>query len=113
MPTAALPRPPIVPKDANRRTHRNSVLAQLRAMQEVAFADINEDETKPSDRAALMRAYVLLEEQRRILRMRPAPKPIDVSGLQRGSKRGQRQAATPNPVPTDAPGQAGIEPKQP
>lgn len=105
---------------ANRNPHRNTVLAQLRDMQEVAFRDIRSDDTKPNDRAALMRAYVLLEEQRRILRMRPAPKPIDVSELQKHrakrKSRAQLGSGTPAVVyeaPRPQPAQPAPAPAQP
>jgi hypothetical protein len=41
--------------------------------------DIQDANTKPAVRAQLARALVALLEEKRIQRMRPAPKPIDVS----------------------------------
>jgi hypothetical protein len=67
--------------------NRNSVLRELREMQMVAYALVKAADTKPSDVAQLMRAHVAAEQQRNILRMRPAPKPIDVSTLHPKPKR--------------------------
>jgi hypothetical protein len=71
---------------ADRTPHRNSVLRELRAMQATAFALIQDSEVKPSDKAHLMRGYVLCEQQRNVLKMRPVPKPIDVTNFQRKLK---------------------------
>ena len=68
---------------AKRRTHRASVLLELREMQKVAYNRVMDDTTEDKDVAQLMRAYVTAEEQRNVLRMRPNPKPIDVTELHR------------------------------
>ena len=78
---------------AKRRTHRNSILRELREMQEVAYSLCRDSDAKPSDVAQLMRAYVACDQQRNVLRMRPAPKPIDVSDRQ--AKRRSRSQAVP------------------
>jgi hypothetical protein len=53
-------------------------------LQEIALRDCRNAETKPHIRAALMRAWCDLEERKRILRMKPLPKSVDVSnGRQR------------------------------
>lgn len=85
---------------ADRTPHRNSVLAQLRGMQEVAYGLITDEETKASDVAQLMRAYVAAEQQRNVLRMRPAPKPIDVSDRKR---KPRQRASVVSPAPQAAP----------
>lgn len=77
---------------ADRTPHRNTVLMQLREMQDVAHAlSVNKD-TEPQHVAQLIRAYVEAEKQRNVLRMRPAPKPIEVGldgkPLKAGRKRG-------------------------
>ena len=41
--------------------------------------DALDPKTTPAARAQVARAVEVLEERKRILRMRPAPKPIDVS----------------------------------
>lgn len=81
----------------DKRPHRNSVLRELREMQQIAYADCQDDETKPAERAQLMRAYVALEQQRNVLRMRPAPKPIDVQPKLRKPK------TSPGPSVSDLP----------
>jgi hypothetical protein len=40
-----------------------------------------------------MRAYVALEQQRNVLRMKPTPKPMDVSDLQRQRQRAREAKA--------------------
>ncbi len=48
-------------------------------LQDLMLRDARDDKTTPSQRAQLARAWSELEERKRILRMRPKPKDIDVS----------------------------------
>lgn len=74
-------------------------------MQQVAFKLCTDPDTKPSDVAQLMRAHVAAEQQRNILRMRPAPKPIDTTQLRKNKRGRQATAAASDPValPTPTP----------
>lgn len=76
-------------------------------MQQVAYKLVIDPETKPSDVAQLMRAHVAAEQQRNILRMRPAPKPIDVSPKIRARKpsvvRPLEMPAEPPPAQSQSP----------
>jgi hypothetical protein len=47
-------------------------------LQRVAYDLVMDSETKPSDCAQLIRAWEVLEERKRILRMRPKPKDIEM-----------------------------------
>ncbi len=91
---------------ADRRPHRNSVLRELREMQQTAYARVQKPETEDKDVAQLLRAYVTAEQQRNVLRMRPAPKPIDVSDKRKPQRRRVQvqdhtpQALPPAPTPT-------------
>lgn len=49
------------------------------AIQQRLFEDIEDPHTKPVIRAALAKAYCNVEEMKRVLTMRPAPKAVDVS----------------------------------
>ena len=82
---------------ADRTPHRTSVLRELRDMQIVAYGLVCDPETKPSDVAQLMRAHVAAEQQRNVLRMRPAPKPVDTT-LLKTKKRISTGAAAPKPA---------------
>ena len=48
-------------------------------MQRVLFEAVRLQDTKPMEKAALAKAYATLEEMKRIIAMRPAPKAVDVS----------------------------------
>ena len=48
-------------------------------IQEILFRDIMADGTKLVDRANLAKAFCTVEEMKRVLQMRPAPKAIDVT----------------------------------
>ena len=48
-------------------------------MQRFLYADATNDKTEPRDRAQVARAWDALEERKRILRMKPKPKDVDVS----------------------------------
>lgn len=90
---------PVDPKNtADRTPHRNSVLAELREMQKVAYARVMDEKTEDKDVAQLLRAYVTAEQQRNILRMRPNPKPIDVTELRKARER--QKAAAANGAPS-------------
>lgn len=83
---------------SDRRSHRNSILRELRDLQLVAYADCQSEATKPAERAQLMRAYVALEQQRNVLRMRPAPKPVDVAELERAKAKARARSAGETPA---------------
>ena len=51
-------------------------------IQRLLFADIQNPDTKPAIRATLAKAYTTVEEMKRVLQMRPAPKPVDVGHKQ-------------------------------
>lgn len=73
---------PGVPCDhAKRANIKNSVLRELREMQKVAYDRVMDHNTEDKDVAQLLRAYVTAEQQRNILKMKPVPKPIDVTIL--------------------------------
>ena len=89
---------PVICDHAKRVTHRNSVLKELRELQTLAKSDCDNPDTTPAARAQLMRAYVCLEQQRNVLRMRPAPKPIDVSQRPKRQQRGGLSRSAPAPT---------------
>ena len=47
------------------------------------MADVQSDETTPTARAACARVVKEIEAQKRAMRMKPMPKPIDVTVKQR------------------------------
>jgi hypothetical protein len=69
---------PVICDPAKRKTHKHTILQQLRQMQEVLYLQVLDPNTKPVERAQCARAYEVLEERRAIIRMRPAPKPVEV-----------------------------------
>jgi hypothetical protein len=113
---------------ADRTPHRNTVLAQLRAMQDVAYKRAIDPDTSAAHAAQLMRAHVDLERQRNALRMRPAPKPMDpieyAARVKRERERGKaapesaRKSRKPSPPVTlvkvlPPPDSDGCTPAQP
>ena len=52
---------------------------QAMRIQEILFRDIMAEGTKLVDRANLAKAFCTVEEMKRVLQMRPAPKAVDVS----------------------------------
>jgi len=67
---------------------RRGAVSQILKMQDVLAKDALDPETTPSARAQVARAWEVLEERKRILRMKPKPKDIDV---------------TPKPKPVELP----------
>lgn len=65
---------------------------QMCLMQETAFKMHDKAETTPSALAQLMRAFSELEERKRILRMKPKPKDIDVDPRNHRPARGSVSA---------------------
>jgi hypothetical protein len=58
---------------------RRGALSQILQMQGVLAKDALDPKTTPSARAQVARAWEVLEERKRILRMKPKPKDIDVT----------------------------------
>lgn len=52
---------------------------QARELQELLMDAANSEEITPAALAQVARAWSELEERKRVLKMKPAPKPIDVS----------------------------------
>ncbi len=100
--------PVVICDPAKKRSHRHAILSELREQQEIAMADLRDPETKPQVRSMLMRAYVELQKQRNVERMKPAPKPVDVTERKPQRRRVQVQDHTPQalpPAPTQVPGE--------
>lgn len=76
----------------NRKTTKTPLM-ELRDMQRVLYDAVMSDETETRDKAQAARAYDALEARRAVLRMRPAPKPIDVS-----QRRKPKPAAHQDPI---------------
>lgn len=58
---------------------RPAAFTQAIELQRLAMDAAHHPKTSPSALAQLMRAWSELEERKRIIRMKPAPKPIDVT----------------------------------
>jgi hypothetical protein len=56
---------------------------QACALQRLCWALAHDPNTKPNSTAALVRVWKELEEQKRVMKMKPRPKDIDVEKLQR------------------------------
>lgn len=75
--------------------------------------DCEDPKVKPHIRAALMRAWCDLEERKRVLKMKPLPRPIDTEKL-RESKRAARAARQPHePSFVETPATPSTPPKEP
>lgn len=59
------------------------------AIQTLIANDAKDEECDPKTRCLLARAYKELEELKLRLKMKPAPKPVDVSKLQKPNRRSQ------------------------
>lgn len=66
---------------------RRGALSQIIEMQGVLAKDALDPDTTPSARAQVARAWEVLEERKRILRMKPKPKDVDVKDLQKPKPR--------------------------
>lgn len=51
------------------------------ALQRLLMSAAESGTTKPSDLAQVARAWDVLEERKRVMRMKPAPRPIDTTKL--------------------------------
>ena len=89
--TADVLSPPRPAKSPKTRPIRGKSMTQLLELQAEAHASGTDPDTPLSLRAAYMRAWCDLQEEKRKLQMRPLPKSIDVSKMQHG--RGKRQNA--------------------
>ena len=67
-------------------------------LQQLLLEDCRKQDTKPAVRAVCARTWEILEERKRVLRMRPLPKSIDVAKdrEQRKAARAARRPAEPN-----------------
>lgn len=61
------------------KTGRRRTLAEIIEMQQVLRESLLSKDTIPSARAQVARAWDVLEERKRVIRMRPKPKDLDVS----------------------------------
>jgi hypothetical protein len=77
---------------------RSTAHAQAVDIQKVLYQDIMDPSTDKGERARLALAWERLEERKRILKMKPLPKSIDVSKL---PKRGRRSQASNEPIEPD------------
>ena len=88
-----------------RKNHakRATAMTQIIQLQDQAHKVALDPETPVKDRAALMRAWCDLQEEKRKLRMQPLPKPVDVSKLGKGKRKTQAGPAYQEPEPKQAP----------
>ena len=72
---------PLLPPNAGPKSRPkcSTAFSQAVAIQRVLLADALSPETTASARAQVARAWEVLEERKRILRMKPKPKDVDVS----------------------------------
>ena len=78
-------------------------------MQSFLLEDAINPTTKPSDRAQVARAWDVLEDRKRVLKGKGAPKPVDTVALHEA----KRKRAKPSSGFTEAkakPGKAKVEP---
>ena len=102
-----------------RKNHakRARQLTQLIELQNEAHVRATDPDTPIKDRAALMRAWCDLQEEKRKLQMRPLPKSVDVSKLPRGKRKPKdasfEEPAGPVPTPEVAQSPAQSEQAKP
>ena len=72
---------PLLPPNAGPKSRPNcsTAFSQAVAMQQVLLADALKPETPPRERAQVACAWERLEERKRILRMKPKPKDVEVA----------------------------------
>ena len=81
---------------------RATSLSQALALQDLAVQDCLKPDTKPSIRAALMRAWSLLDARACAWRMRPLPKPLDTTKLKPKRKSAPAERLDAEPPEPDA-----------
>lgn len=91
----------------------SKALRQLAHIQDIIYEASKAEETENRELAQLACAWQRLEEQKRILKMKPAPKPQDV-GLAKPRRR-PGNGNSPTLLPTDnvTPGQPSATPTPP
>ncbi len=80
-----------------RRPSNSTAFLQAKQLQQIAMDDCLNPETKPVVRAALMRAWCDLEERKRVLRMKPLPKSVDVSQAKEQRRQARLARRPPDP----------------
>jgi hypothetical protein len=73
---------PVPYKPKSRRGAERAYI-QMLELQELMLADAHNPETKASVRAQIARSVCMCEEEKRKLKMRPLPKPIDTEKLRK------------------------------
>jgi hypothetical protein len=91
MATNDLPNQP--PKPASHAKHKSAYYTACE-IQDTLKMDIDAPKTAPAARAQLARAWDALEERKRVLRMKPAPKPIDTTKMHPKHRPGSPGAAS-------------------
>ncbi len=94
------------PKSPKTRPIYSTAYANALQLQRLLVEDAQDPELKPLIRAGIARAFCELEECKRKLKMRPLPKPVDVSKLGKGKRKAQSGPAYQEPEPKQAPEQA-------
>ncbi len=94
------------PKSPKTRPIYSTAYANALQLQRLLVNDANDPELRPNFRAQIARAFCELEECKRKLKMRPLPKPVDVSKLGKGKRKAQSGPAYQEPEPKQAPEQA-------
>jgi hypothetical protein len=92
------------PKPGNNHPKRAAALSQVIAIQSKLYDDVMSNKTSPSARAQLARAFDVLEERKRIMRMIAKPKDVDVApksrkptGFTSPIERAHKSRPTPSP----------------
>ena len=78
---------PLLGYRAGRMAFKSRPYHKALELQELVLAAAKKETTTPSALAQLARAWAVLEEQKRILRMKPKPKDIDVDPRNHKPKR--------------------------
>jgi len=73
------------------RPTRAKAIIEALELQRLMMVDARSKDVKPNVRAVIARSWVLVQEMRLRLAMKPAPKPINVEDLERAKER--RKAA--------------------
>lgn len=95
---------PLLPPNAGPKSRPNcsTAFSQAVAMQRMLLADALSPKTPARERAQVARAWKDLEEQKRILRMKPAPKAVDANEYKERQKK-RKKVDEPAFVETGAP----------
>lgn len=106
-PPKYIPKPPPSPAT---RPKRAKAISQLHDIQKKLYDASQKDEVKDAVLAQLARAWCELEDTKRVIQMKPAPKPVDVAALDLAKRKRSAPAKGFTETPAEQKGKPAANP---